>query len=326
VDEAYPAIDPVGQTSVFRDQNSFFSLFRFFQEVNRHLQDFAEAMLSSPDSEPIDLALSNTLVCLTENEMKYLPLWAGGCDDDSSGVFSGDIPIAPASSSFVTAGPSVHVEGSNASSSTGSCFGEDGSEFGMSAGTTVQSSRIAHDGWGELKDRRVVYTDSESGSLADTESSWDDVPRPTGDGDDADMVQVAEAIELSLAVQQSSGNKGKGKEMASSEDESYDDIFVSLDDDDMEYDMDENSSQATVGDSVSVECESDEEAMATETNRGSNTQDSTVANSDQAHITGTAGQQQEAGVETVVAAEQDDEDHTVIKYVLTTEELDAMRP
>lgn len=37
--------------------------------------------------------LMDTLMCLTEDEWKYLPLWAGGCDDGTGGVFDeADVP------------------------------------------------------------------------------------------------------------------------------------------------------------------------------------------------------------------------------------------
>ncbi|RAH75922.1 hypothetical protein BO86DRAFT_44783 [Aspergillus japonicus CBS 114.51] len=54
-------------------------------------------------------------ICLTANEMKYLPLWAGGNDDGSGGVFADlDIPNAE-HAGFATPGPGIHIGSSVAS-------------------------------------------------------------------------------------------------------------------------------------------------------------------------------------------------------------------
>jgi hypothetical protein len=47
-------------------------------------------------NDPIPRNLMDTLMCLTEDEWKYLPLWAGGNDDGTGGVFDeADVPNLP---------------------------------------------------------------------------------------------------------------------------------------------------------------------------------------------------------------------------------------
>ena len=89
----------------------FFNLGNFFFEATEHVRMVAHLKLSYADAlsehrELHELKLLNTLVCLEDAEFKYLPLWAGGCDDDSGGVFNEDVAIPDVS--FATAGPSIH--------------------------------------------------------------------------------------------------------------------------------------------------------------------------------------------------------------------------
>ena len=54
--------------------------------------------------------VTDTLTCLTDSETKYLPLWAGGNDDGSGGVFTDQgIPDLEAGG-FYTPGPAMHTE------------------------------------------------------------------------------------------------------------------------------------------------------------------------------------------------------------------------
>ncbi|RAO69244.1 uncharacterized protein BHQ10_005256 [Talaromyces amestolkiae] len=66
-----------------------------------------DQVASSMFDVPFDIV--DTLVCLQEDEFKFLPLWAGGFDDGTGGVFDDQsVPILE-EGGFSTAGPSVHL-------------------------------------------------------------------------------------------------------------------------------------------------------------------------------------------------------------------------
>ncbi|MCJ1436512.1 hypothetical protein MMC27_005891 [Xylographa pallens] len=202
--------------TTFAQHKDCFELTQFFIEVERHLHSVANEMLAAPDAgqrDPLELALTNTLVCLKESELKFLPLWAGGNDDGSSGVFNDNVPLAE--SGFSTAGPKVH---------TGTASSTASSEFDMVRGdSTVHTSTVVNDGYSDTLERRRVYDDeSEWGavmakknfdssaqmitgyrSIADSESTWDNIVTPDGT-DDMSMVDADEATGSKL-------DKGKGK-------------------------------------------------------------------------------------------------------------------
>ncbi|MCJ1378571.1 hypothetical protein MMC17_001670 [Xylographa soralifera] len=207
--------DTLDSTTFAQDEDCF-DLNQFFNEVEKHLHLVANEMLAAPDAgqgDPLELALTNTLVCLKESEMKFLPLWAGGNDDGSSGVFNDNVPLAE--SGFSTAGPKVHT---GAASSTAS------SEFDMIRGdSTVHTSTVVNDGYSDTLERRRVYDDdSEWGavmankkldfsvqtingyeSVADSESTWNNIITPAGT-DDMFMGDAEEGSGARL-------DKGKGK-------------------------------------------------------------------------------------------------------------------
>lgn len=91
-----------------------------------------------------------TLLCLGEEEYKYLPLWAGGLDDGSGGVFSDmEVPDAPEVDEGGFRGGAMGLGFGIGSSAGGSIMGS--SEFDEirteSANTTVvRASRYATDG------------------------------------------------------------------------------------------------------------------------------------------------------------------------------------
>ncbi|KAF4177026.1 hypothetical protein CNMCM8694_003061 [Aspergillus lentulus] len=91
-----------------------FDLDIFFAQVQGYVNDYAKQMIT-PRSSTMFYELTDTLTCLTENEFKYLPLWAGGNDDGSGGVFTDDnVPLLE-TGGFSTPGPAIHT-GSTASS------------------------------------------------------------------------------------------------------------------------------------------------------------------------------------------------------------------
>ncbi|MCJ1415938.1 hypothetical protein MMC32_002273 [Xylographa parallela] len=261
--------------TTFAQQKDCFDLNQFFIEVKRHLHSVATEMLAAPDAgqrDPLELALTNTLVCLKESEMKFLPLWAGGNDDGSSGVFNDNVPLAE--SGFSTAGPKVH---------TGTAGSTASSEFDMVRGdSTVHTSTVVNDGYSDTLERRRVYDDdSEWGavmakksfdsaartingyeSIADSESTWDNVNTPYGT-DDMSTMDAEEATGSKL-------DKGKGKmvdlttllsycgvpvagmprekdkPVKKQEEEDYSEIFMNSDDDEDSDDENENEDDENV--------------------------------------------------------------------------------
>lgn len=111
------------------DGHRRFDLVQLFSEVETYLQSVATRMLSNVDIEMHNIQLLDVLSCLNDTEWKYLPLWAGGCDDESGGVYDDDIPIA--SASFSHPGPNVHI---GPDSSAGS------SEFDFVSGPATHNS------------------------------------------------------------------------------------------------------------------------------------------------------------------------------------------
>jgi len=83
-----------GQTDnvLYEDGRFRFDVRIFMQEVNEYVFQFCKNILSHEMS--IDTTVTETLVCLGPEEWKFLPLWAGGNDDDSGGVFQSDLPPA----------------------------------------------------------------------------------------------------------------------------------------------------------------------------------------------------------------------------------------
>ncbi|KAK5950900.1 hypothetical protein OHC33_007971 [Knufia fluminis] len=94
----------------------------------------------------------NTLLCLNDNEWKYLPLWAGGLDDGTGGVFNDgvEVPDAPDVEDGGFRGGAMGIIPGVGSSIGGSMDG-DGSDFEeimteVGVSTVGKASRIATDG------------------------------------------------------------------------------------------------------------------------------------------------------------------------------------
>ncbi|KAL8834272.1 MAG: hypothetical protein Q9170_003817 [Blastenia crenularia] len=129
------------------------NLMQFHIEVSDYLRSVCDSMLSPPDTERTDRfrpELTLTLICLDQQEMKYLPLYAGGFDDGSGGVFNDDVPSAE--TGFSTAGPAVHTGTTNSDAS---------SEFDVLDPRDLESTRntstMMNDGFSDQMDRGKVY-------------------------------------------------------------------------------------------------------------------------------------------------------------------------
>jgi len=94
----------------------------------------------------VDRSITDTLLCLTDNEFKYLPLWAGGMDDGSGGVFNADVPNATLGPNGP--GPAYHTGFSMASRAS--------TEVGYDGESTVDTSVAVENGYSDHFDRRRV--------------------------------------------------------------------------------------------------------------------------------------------------------------------------
>jgi hypothetical protein len=113
------------------------------------------------DIEPPLNITRHLLLTLNNDEMKFLPLWAGGCDDGTGGVFEAQIP--PTEMGPNGPGPSYHTGltiGSQPSSVCGSIM-EDLAEMKL-RGSTIAESIAVHDSISTVYRPSQVIADDES--------------------------------------------------------------------------------------------------------------------------------------------------------------------
>lgn len=203
-------------------RTKFFDLELFFNQAQGYIDAFAMNKLRSSDH--LELGIINTLVCLEDSEWKYLPLYAGGNDDGSMGVYNDDLPTAD--HGFTTAGPEVH-DGSTPANSV-----EAASEFDLvSAGdsaSTFNASTATNRGFSDTVRRGQVHAvDSADGSMSDSCT----IVTPFVDSDDEETFarQLIEAQERIEEAEQAAANQARrimrDKGNMVDEDESYADLF-----------------------------------------------------------------------------------------------------
>ncbi|KAJ5718536.1 hypothetical protein N7488_004182 [Penicillium malachiteum] len=84
-----------------------FNLCKFMQFARKYISSYACGLLYSHGQVPLDRRATDHLTCLTDRQWKYLPLWAGGNDDGTGGVFNDqDIPNL-SSEGFLGPGPAI---------------------------------------------------------------------------------------------------------------------------------------------------------------------------------------------------------------------------
>ena len=124
-----------------------FRLYDFLQGVSTVISNITVLITNPPHlwhlSDRLPTQLIDTLMCLDEEEWKYLPLWAGGNDDGTGGVFDEtNVPNLEAGG-FSAPGPSIHtgqtpatsmVDGSDGVSITSEDFSDIGSEARSTVG------------------------------------------------------------------------------------------------------------------------------------------------------------------------------------------------
>ncbi|RJE20723.1 hypothetical protein PHISCL_06944 [Aspergillus sclerotialis] len=59
-----------------------------FSQIQAYIATFASDIAYPPQAADLPDLLTDTLTCLTENEYKFLPLWAGGNDDGTGGAYT----------------------------------------------------------------------------------------------------------------------------------------------------------------------------------------------------------------------------------------------
>ena len=147
---------------ILSQPNLYFDINKLLTEASRSLQSILEPFLQPAhlfhDGTFIPIDLTDTLVCLDDaSEFKFLPLWAGGLNDGTAGVFNEvDIPDLERGGfrggkrgiSNVTgySAPSTFGSGYDSASVTDDSFSDIGSE---AQGTTARASHFAardHDG------------------------------------------------------------------------------------------------------------------------------------------------------------------------------------
>ncbi|PKY09336.1 hypothetical protein P168DRAFT_278829 [Aspergillus campestris IBT 28561] len=85
-----------------------FSLWEFVAQARGTIQTYS-TQLAEPPQTSIQCRITDTLTTLTDNEYKFLPLWAGGNDDGTGGVYADqDIPFLE-TGGFSTPGPAIHM-------------------------------------------------------------------------------------------------------------------------------------------------------------------------------------------------------------------------
>ncbi|KAL8760484.1 MAG: hypothetical protein Q9184_003328 [Pyrenodesmia sp. 2 TL-2023] len=176
-----------------------FHLPAFTLEVEQSLKSHAQHVLCQQDTERLEhmeMNMAPTLIGLDQAEWKYLPLYAGGLDDGSGGVFNDDVPTTQIG--FSTAGPGVHTgSGSSAASS----------EFDFVEGNDLESthhtSTVVNDGFSDQLDRRMMYDGGDelwddvlakkynSGSVAASYTETGTMAAPSTIGPDSETVTMA---------------------------------------------------------------------------------------------------------------------------------------
>lgn len=137
-----------------RTNSLYFDLQRLMEEVRDYLFSTCDAMTDRGENR--SFSLPQTLVCLTDAEMKYLPLFAGGFEDGTGGVYQDELP--PAVGGPSGPGPSYHTGFSIASTASSTV---DWDNFSKTASTVGGWSRDVDDGNTDHIDRRRVADGSE---------------------------------------------------------------------------------------------------------------------------------------------------------------------
>ena len=210
-----------------------FDLELFFVEARRYIESFARQKLQSSDAylreEPHEVGITNTLVCLADSEWKYLPLWAGGNDDGSGGVYV-DQPDT-ADLGFSSPGPEIHT--GTPATSIKSPSELDFENFDIisdhsSAESTLNTSMVNNRGFSDhMRRNRVYAADSADTSSHQSSTFTDDFTMVTEDDEEELARHQVEYQEQLEAAEARRVEKGKDRML----DENYADLFDEDEDD-----------------------------------------------------------------------------------------------
>lgn len=145
----------------------FFRLNEFFIQATQYLNSKGQIMIAPTDAyvreQTVELGLTPTLVCLTDSEWKFLPLWAGGNDDGSGGVFDDEIPISY--DGFSTAGPKINTSSARSIASTDSSYTVVSS---VADSTNHNASVVVNDGYPDTWNKEVA-------AFEENDLQWDHI-------------------------------------------------------------------------------------------------------------------------------------------------------
>ena len=224
-----------------RAQFMFFDLEEFLVEAHSYIVKFARQKLQSSDTylreEPLEVGITNTLVCLADSEWKYLPLWAGGNDDGSGGVFI-DQPDT-ADLGFSSPGPDIHTGTPATSIKSPSELDFDNFEIisdHSSATSTLNTSMVNNRGFSDHMRRNRVYAANSADTSSHQSSTFTDDFTMVTDADEEELargqMEIQEQLEAAevaeAAAEARRVEKGKDRML----DENYADLFDEMEDDD----------------------------------------------------------------------------------------------
>ncbi|KAL4973283.1 hypothetical protein BDW66DRAFT_168772 [Aspergillus desertorum] len=84
-----------------------FSIDLFLEQVYYHRRAFIKKIFRLGQDE-MKYVIADTITSLSEQQYRFLPLWAGGCDDGTGGVYADQIPLAE-TDGFSAPGPFIHT-------------------------------------------------------------------------------------------------------------------------------------------------------------------------------------------------------------------------
>jgi hypothetical protein len=209
-------------------------LIQFSDLLSRYCEDILYPPHIYHGAEPIPQGLMDTLMCLGHDEWKYLPLWAGGNDDGTGGVFDEvDVPNLEAGG----------FRGGKRGLGSGSGSGIDGidsdgfTDVGSEAISTVgRASKLATDGTETVKSFDSSSSSSAEGFMKQDEL-WEQI-RDMKDGQDRPVAAEAEADEVTTV--RGAGSDIQGQMFGDVDSDDDGELGVDEEDEDIDFVDDED--------------------------------------------------------------------------------------
>ena len=235
--------EPITLLPTRKTRAAFFNLAMFFSQADRYVNAFARQKLQFPDQsareEPHEIGITNTLTCLQDSEWKYLPLWAGGNDDGSGGVYIEQPPTADLG--FSTPGPEVHTGDTPAPSTISPSEADFEMVDGHATDTSTNTSMVNNRSFANHMHRNRVYAaDSADTSSYQSGAASDGFTMITEDDEEELARSQIEAQERIEAAEEKAEKEARRVEKSKEKmiDENYADLFDD-DEDDMDDDGDD---------------------------------------------------------------------------------------